>query len=162
MHRLLKLSRIILIFDGSCQTTHPALDSSTACYTMKIVDILFVILFIYFAEVQFNDADPYIWVTLYGIVALVPLLALFNKYNLPLVKLAMVLCLAGLVMTGPGVYEILNQQDGASIFQEMTPEKMYIEVTREFLGLLIAQACLGFYFFRSRRAQGKAKTTIQS
>lgn len=125
---------------------------------MKVIDFLLLGLFIYFAEVQINDPDPYIWVAFYGLVALLPALALFNKFSQPLIIVTLVLCIGGLIMTGPGVYEILNQQDGASIFQEMTPEKMYIEIAREFLGLLITLVCLSFYYYRARRAQKKPTT----
>jgi hypothetical protein len=48
--------------------------------TMKIFNVVFCILFILFAAVQYNDPDPYIWIPIYLYAAVLCWLAFRNKY----------------------------------------------------------------------------------
>ena len=57
--------------------------------------------------------------------------------------------LAGLLIAAPGSIDYLTSGDYASISGEMMAEKAYVESAREFIGLLMAAACL-FYYGRSR------------
>ena len=50
---------------------------------MKIFNFFFVIVFIVFAALQYNDPDPYIWVPLYLYAALLCWLATKKKFNKP-------------------------------------------------------------------------------
>ena len=123
---------------------------------MKIVDVIFVLLFVVFAALQVNDPDPWIWVPLYGAAALVPGLALFNRNNLVLTLMVMGACAIGMIVYVPGFYQFLTQGQGHSMMEEMSDAYPFIEETREFLGLLIAEVVLAYYAFRARRASKAA------
>jgi len=47
---------------------------------MKIFNIFFCIVFIFFAALQYNDPDPYVWMPIYLYAAVLCWLAFRNKY----------------------------------------------------------------------------------
>ena len=52
----------------------------------------------------------------------------------------------------PGLAEWLRQDNKAALFDNVAKmENLYIEESREFLGLLICIIVLSFYLFRSRK-----------
>lgn len=108
-----------------------------------IKSILFII-FALFAIVQLNDPDPIHWFTIYGLVALISLIAIFR--NIPKL-LIYILSFALLVYAGYHFLyfiEYLQIEDKKELFGEMVYEKPYLEGTREFLGLVLAAAALLF------------------
>lgn len=118
---------------------------------MKIVDVVCALLLVAFAALQVNDPDPWIWVTLYGASALIPILALFNRYSLALTLGVMGVCVIGMAMSAPGFFAFLTQGEGHSLMEEMSDAYPFIEETREFLGLLITMVMLSYYAFLARR-----------
>ena len=120
---------------------------------MRILQLILSILFLLFAYFQFNDPDPLIWVSLYIIVAILLFLGFLGKYIRPLTLGLMALCVIGFILTFPGVFDYITNQDGYTIMEGMSNEKPYIEETREFGGLLIIFLALFFNF----RQSGKAK-----
>lgn len=123
---------------------------------MKIVDVVFTLLFIAFAALQVNDPDPWIWVPLYAAAALVPALALFNRRSFALTLVVIAACVVGMAASAPGFYEFLTQGQGHTLMEEMSDAYPFIEETREFLGLLITVAVLAYYAIRARRASKTA------
>lgn len=119
---------------------------------MKVLDALIALLLLAAAFVQFNDPDPLVWVTIYGIAAAVPVASLLGKSNKYLTMGALGVTLVGLLITLPGFYEYLSQHFGDTILSEMSAERMYIEETREFLGALIALLLVSYYWLRGRKA----------
>lgn len=117
---------------------------------MKLLHILLAILFIVFAVIQFNDPDPWLWATLYGLVAVAAGLALLGKDNLPFTLVVAVACLAAVAWSTPGFIEYITAHRTESIIQDMAPERPYIEETREFGGALIAFLAAVFYAWRAR------------
>ncbi len=106
----------------------------------KIISFILFLLFASFAALQYNDPDPTKWIIIYGVVALICLLNVFDinskKGNLVII---IVLGLFSLIYI-PGFYEWITTPNKDEIFGEMVYEKPYIEETREFLGLIIAIA----------------------
>ncbi len=107
---------------------------------MKVLNIFFIILFLFSAAVQYNDPDPYIWMPIYLYGALLCFLALKKRYNIFLYTIGL------LVYTGYAVYLFyekngvlswLNKHNAENILQSMKATKPWIEETREFLGLMI-------------------------
>lgn len=119
---------------------------------MKILHILLTLMFMAFASLQLNDPDPAVWIIIYGAMAVVCVMGIFEYYNR---KLLVVLGLAFIVycvLLWPGVAEWLRQEDKGVLFDDvMKMEYPYIEESREFLGLLICLAVLVFYLIRSLR-----------
>lgn len=107
------------------------------------------------ASVQLNDPDPVFWVGLYGLCAVVPALAIFGRHYPPLNWACIAYCGVALALSISGAVEYLHHASEESLVQDMSPDKPYIEITREFLGTLIALAIVaGYQFFalRARRA----------
>ena len=113
---------------------------------MKAFNFFLAILFISFAVLQLNDPDPILWVVLYGLVALVSLMAAFGKYQKLLISLGLLACIIWMLTLIPDVIDWV-QKGMPSIAEEMQASSPHIEFTREFLGLLISGAVL-FYHFR--------------
>jgi hypothetical protein len=102
-------------------------------------------MFFAIAAVQLNDADPIYWAAVYLIAAIVPA-ARVAGYQLPTTcKIAFGMVVAGLLISSPGFLDYLTSGDYAAIGGQMMVEKPYVESAREFLGLLIAAACVAFY-----------------
>jgi len=112
---------------------------------MKVFNIVFIILFIFFAALQYNDPDPYIWMPLYLYAAFLCYLALNKKYNRNLY-------FAGFVVYSAYALYLLFEKNGAvswiknhhaeNIADTMEATKPWIEETREFFGLTILIAVL--------------------
>jgi flagellar basal body-associated protein FliL len=107
---------------------------------MKVLNIIFVILFIFSAALQYNDPDPLVWIFIYLYGALLCYLALKRKYNYSLYLIGLV------VYTGYAIYLLFetngvlswaNDHDAENIVQSMKATKPWIEETREFFGLLM-------------------------
>ena len=117
---------------------------------MKIVSLILALLFFVSAAVQFNDPDPLFWICLYGVTGMIAVFAAFEKYNPWVILLAMAVCAFEGFRLFPGFWSWLN--DGMpSITGAMQAESPYIEMVREFLGLLIALAALTFFYVRARK-----------
>ena len=110
----------------------------------KAINWLLCVIFLLFAYVQFNDPDPYVWVVIYGVVAL--LFGMSNFIVIP--KMVLAALISGLVIFS--IFHLgyfidwLQSENHSELFGEMVYEKPYIERTREFMGLIIAISSLLF------------------
>jgi Transmembrane family 220, helix len=118
---------------------------------MRIFNFILTLMFVVFAFLQVNDPDPIIWISIYGSMAIVCVMAAFEFY---LPKLLMVM---GIVFLGysfvylPGLREWLQHEDTAMLFDNLAKmEFRYIEEAREYLGLMICLGVLGMHLYRSR------------
>lgn len=103
------------------------------------------LLLILFAAFQYNDPDPAVWMLIYGVGASVPLMAAADRYSQRLLWLCLGLCLAGFAMSFRGtVSYFVSHFHDVSIIHGMSPDKPYIEDTREFIGTAIVAAILLF------------------
>lgn len=119
---------------------------------MRIVNLLLAIMFIVFAFLQVNDPDPVIWILVYGIMAVVCILAAFNIYLRKFMLVVGAVYLLYSIYYFPGVREWLRQDDKSILFDNLAKMQFsYVEESREFLGLLICVIVLAFYLIRSRR-----------
>lgn len=116
---------------------------------MKIFNLILSFLFILFAYFQYNDPDPWLWISIYLVVAGICGFAAFNKYN-QWVTLT--------VFTGLVIYWAILLPDFVSwvsggmptITGSMKAESKYIELVREFLGLVILISALVWQYFKHR------------
>jgi hypothetical protein len=107
---------------------------------MKFFNILFCILFIISAGLQYNDPDPYVWIPIYLFGAFI----CFKGYNgvfYPHMSLASCLLFAVygiyLFFDKYGVLTWIDEHQAENIAQSMKAAAPWIEETREFFGLLI-------------------------
>jgi general stress protein CsbA len=121
---------------------------------MKFLNLLFCLLFIVSAALQYNDPDPYVWIPIYGYGAVLCWLAFRGRYypRAYLVGITVYALYAGyLFFTNDGVWDWINKHDAENIAQTMKAENPWIEDTREFFGLLILIVVLGMNYWYARR-----------
>lgn len=118
---------------------------------MKIVNLILAVMFLLFAFVQVNDPDPILWILIYGAMAVVCILAAFKVYQKWLLAGMLVGLIAYSSVFLDGVREWWSQEDKSALFDDVAKmEHIYIEESREFLGLMICVAVLIFQLIRSR------------
>jgi hypothetical protein len=119
---------------------------------MKILNLVLAVMFLAFAFLQINDPDPVLWILIYGIMAVVCVLAAFNLYYRIVLIVLLVAYVGFSLVYLPGVKEWLAQDDRSVLFDDLAKmEHLFIEESREFLGLMICAAVLIFQLVRARR-----------
>lgn len=121
---------------------------------MKIFNLVFCVIFVLFAALQYNDPDPYIWIPIYMYAAILCWLAFRGRYfpKAYLIGMAVYLAYAGyLFFAKDGVLEWATQHHAANIAETMKAEKPWIEETREFFGLLILIVVFLIDYVKGRR-----------
>ena len=108
----------------------------------KAISAVLALLFLLFAIFQLNDPDWFTWMILYGYVSVVAAMAVFGKYNPAFL-------LPGIAIFGlyffyqiPSVFTWFSSDD--SLITGMSPDKMYVEESREAFGLLMGLSALVF------------------
>ena len=117
---------------------------------MKIFNGILTLLFILFAAVQFNDPDPYYWIAIYALVAVISGFAVAGKYNRNIIITGIGICLIWMFTLIPGVVDWV-EKGMPSITGSMKAESPHIEYLREFLGLFIALLALIFHYIQARK-----------
>ena len=121
---------------------------------MKIFNLIFCVLFILFAGLQYNDPDPYVWIPLYLYSAVLCWWAFRQKFypKLYLTGIAIYAIYAAyLFFTKDGMLDWMREHQSENIAQEMKATKPWIEAAREVLGLLIMIIVLLINYFYSKR-----------
>lgn len=123
---------------------------------MKIFNLLFCIIFIFFAALQYNDPDPYVWMPIYMYGAVLCWLAFRNKFY-PKAYLTGIIIYAvyaiGLFFWKEGVWYWMTRHHAEDIAATMKAEQPWIEETREFFGLIILIVVLAVnYFYAKKKA----------
>lgn len=127
---------------------------------MKIFNLLFCLLFIVSAGLQYNDPDPYLWIPLYLYSAVLCWLAFKQKYYPPLYLAGIAvytIYAAYLFFVDDGMLDWIREHESENIAQEMKATKPWIEATREVLGLMIMVIVLLVDYFYSRRKSSTHK-----
>lgn len=129
---------------------------------MKIVNFILAIMFLAFAFLQVNDPDPILWILIYGAMAAVCIMAIFDYYIPMLMAVLVIGYVIYCVLLWPGFSVWLASVDKAMLFSDIAKmENIYIEESREFLGLVICIATLSFYGWRYRLVRNKNRETAQ-
>ncbi len=117
---------------------------------MKIINLVLAILFLLFAIVQYNDPDPWLWIGLYSLVAIISAMAAWGRYLPWLINAAIAICAIWMALLLP---DFISWVRGGmqSITGSMHAESPHIELTREFLGLVICGAALTFHLYKARQ-----------
>lgn len=121
---------------------------------MKIFNILFCILFLISAGLQYNDPDPYVWMPIYLYGAILCWLAFRSKFY-PKAYLFGIVVFAGYALyfffTDNGVLDWMQKHDAENIAATMKASTPWIEDTREFFGLVILIVVLLVNFIYAKR-----------
>lgn len=121
---------------------------------MKIFNLVFCIVFIVCAALQYNDPDPYLWMPIYLYTAVLCWLAFRNKFYPKAYLLGIVLYTIYAVykiFDKNGLLDWINEHDAENIAATMKAEKPWIEETREFFGLVILIIVLLINYIYTKR-----------
>ena len=119
---------------------------------MKVLNLVLAVLFILFAVVQYNDPDPWGWAALYLYVAAACGMAAFGKSNKFMLILGLGVSTLWMLTLVPDFIHWV-QMGMPTIVAHMKAEAPHIELTREFLGLVVCMAALGWQWYRLRKSQ---------
>ena len=119
---------------------------------MKILNIILAVIFFGFAALQYNDPDPYLWIPIYGAMVAVCIMATRGTvYKNFLLTLAL-FYLVYIVILAPSAWTLLSSDERSLVFDDVAKmQNVYVEETREFLGLMICQAVLALNYFARKR-----------
>ena len=121
---------------------------------MKIFNIIFCILFVICAGLQYNDPDPYLWIPIYLFGATLCWFAFKGEYFGTSILLG-IACYLGfaayLFYTKDGVADWITRHNAEDIAATMKATKPWIEYTREFFGLCILAVVLLINYFYAKR-----------
>ena len=133
---------------------------------MRLFNIIFIVLFILAAALQYNDPDPYIWMPLYLYGAWLCYLAVKKRYSRLLYIIGFVVYgayAAYLFFDKTGVLNWAQEHHAENIAQTMKATKPWIEETREFGGLVILLLVLIFNMvWLGRNKGGFDKESVSS
>jgi Transmembrane family 220, helix len=121
---------------------------------MKIFNLFFCIIFIFFAALQYNDPDPYVWMPIYLYSAVLCWMFFRGNYHPRAYLIGMAVYFAYalyLFFTSDGVLDWFNKHDARNIAGSMKADKPWIEQTREFFGLVILIAVLFINYIYAKR-----------
>lgn len=110
----------------------------------KIIAIVFGVLFLVSAGLQYNDPDSLIWIIIWAVAGIVTLGFAFNKTSLPVLLVSGVAALAGFFYCYPEKFE--GFEIGAGDIKN-------VEEGREAFGLLIIAMVLLLLAFRTWRSK---------
>ena len=129
---------------------------------MKIFNIIFCILFVFSAALQYNDPDPYVWMPIYMYGAVFCWLAARNKFY-PAAYLTGVAVFSLYAIykfvEKNGVWDWATEHNAENIAGTMKASTPWIEDTREFFGLAILIAVLLIDYFYAKR-KGKMVSQV--
>lgn len=118
---------------------------------MKIFNYFFVLVFVLFAAVQYNDPDPYLWIPIYLYPAYLCFAAAKGKSvskNLYYLGFAFFGVYAIYKMFDQnGVIDWIRYHNAVSIAATMKAETPWVEESREFFGLVIILIVLMINFY---------------
>ncbi|OAV46255.1 transmembrane 220 family protein [Lewinella sp. 4G2] len=128
---------------------------------MKYFSLAIAVLFSLAAYWQLNDPDPGQWVAVYGMVAYVSVRYFFGGLR-PIVALLPAVAIFVWWCTYIPAFADWVSQGMPTITGSMKAENEYIELTREFLGLLLAWVALATYAYLSRPGRTKDASLLDA
>jgi len=129
---------------------------------MKVFNGFFIIVFIIFAGLQYNDPDPYIWMPIYLYAALLCWLSIRKKFIPAAYWIGFIVYGAYAlykVFDENGLLDWIAKHNAQNIAGTMKAETPWVEETREFFGLVIVIAVLVInYIYLSRQKKMISKS----
>lgn len=126
---------------------------------IKILNLLFILLFLIAAFLQLNDPDPLLWFGLYSFGAIACTLAILNKTNRNFLWFLLgfyAVYAIYIFFSTDGVLSWYRDHGAENIAQSMKADKPWIESSREFFGLLILAAAVGLNLLSGRKFKSKS------
>lgn len=123
---------------------------------MKIFNLILAVLFMLFAAVQWNDdpGDIIFWVVVYSGVGIISAFAAFNKYNMWVILLGLAAVVFELFRKFPTFAQWISS-GMPSIIGEMQASTPYVELAREYFGLILCLFVLIYHYIRCSKLRNK-------
>jgi len=118
----------------------------------KFLSVIFTVLFLISAALQYNDPDPIIWIVIWGTAGILSVLFFFDKISVSLSFITGLVCFIGSLYLFPSYFQGFSLEDGAI---------ENIELAREAVGLLIIALVMWLYAFRIRHIE-KSEAAIST
>lgn len=119
---------------------------------MKIIHTILALMFLSFAALQINDPDPVMWILIYLNMVALCVMAFMKRYYKLWIGITAGLYFIYAMFLIPGAIEWFHSPDRSLLFDDLAKmQYLYIEETREFLGLVICLVVLVFQFIASRK-----------
>lgn len=118
---------------------------------MKAINFILALIFLLFAFVQINDPDPILWILIYGNMAALCVLAMFKmRFSYWIIATLIGYSVYAVLLAG-SAWEWFQSPDRSLLFDDIAKmQNIYIEETREFLGLVICIAVAAFHLLTGR------------
>lgn len=110
----------------------------------KLIAIVFGVVFLLFAALQYNDPDPQVWVSIYGLAAAACFMAWAGLARWWFLAIMALFYLVAAVYQWPPVFE-------GFLFSEVGMRSLNIELAREAGGLAITALVMAVLAVLSRR-----------
>ncbi len=117
---------------------------------MKVIHIIIGVIFGFFALLQYNDPDFYIWIPVYSVISY---LAFSKAFGRPQAKIAFYVAITmGICMITyiPSVIDWVNI-GMPDIAGSMKTESTHIELIREFFGLFLCLSTAIYYVINANK-----------
>jgi len=117
---------------------------------MKVFNWFFIVTFIIFAGLQYNDPDPYVWMPIYLYAAVLCWLSIKKRFSPVAYWLGFIVYGAYAVykmFDENGVIDWIRKHHAQNIAETMKAETPWVEESREFFGLLIVIGVLLINYF---------------
>ncbi len=119
---------------------------------MKVINFILALIFILFAFVQINDPDPIMWILIYGNMAVLCVLAMFKMRFFYWMMATLIGYTIYAVLLVGSAWEWFQSPDRSLLFDDIAKmQNIYIEETREFLGLVICMVVVVFHLLAGRK-----------
>src|SRR6478735_2788427 len=116
---------------------------------MKIFKMSSFLMFVLFAVLQYNDVDPYIWMPIYLLAAMISLVSFLNRTVLNVVFITMILYALGFAYYAPSLIKWITE-GMPSITGTMKANSPFVELIREALGLLICFVVMSIIYISDK------------
>jgi hypothetical protein len=118
---------------------------------MKVINFFLAFMFLVFAFVQVNDPDPLLWILIYGNMAVLCVLAMFKMRFFYWIIASLAGYSIYAVLLAGSAWEWFLSPDRSLLFDDIAKmQNIYIEETREFLGLLICIVVAIYHLISNR------------
>ena len=115
----------------------------------RLVDAIFLLMFLFSVVVQFNDPDPLPWVAIYGLAAAACALSLLGRLRAWLPGLIAAVALLWAINLAP---RVVGRVPFLEMFGAFEMKNVGVEESREMYGLLLVALWMAILFVRHRLA----------
>lgn len=120
----------------------------------RVVDALFLVMFLFSVIVQVNDPDPVAWMAIYGLAVFACALSLLGRLRAWVPALVGALALLWAINIAP---RVVGRVPFLEMFGAFEMKDVGVEESREMYGLVLIAVWMAVLFLRLRRGSGDTR-----